>query len=143
MIGIVGECVEIFALDHDRARVVVGAGIEARTLIGNRDLLLVYSNDGKVLQYGAPRINRYTLRLGEGKAPGGDGDGVGTGGELGKDVGAIGTALHRGCGSILRLKGDGRFGDTGAGGIGHDSVERGGRGQGKDAGGCEEGHAEQ
>ena len=81
--------------------------------------------------------------MGESQALGGDRNGVDTGSELGKDVGAIGAALHHRGGSILRLQGDGRFGDTGSGGVGHYSVERGGRGQGMDACGCEESYTEQ
>ncbi len=68
LIGIVRERVQVFALDHDRARVVIRAGIEARTLIRHCDLLLIYGDDeGKVLQHSAPWVQRNTLGLGEGQ----------------------------------------------------------------------------
>ena len=40
LIRIVRECIEIFALDHHSAGVVVGAGIDAQTLIAYLNLLL-------------------------------------------------------------------------------------------------------
>jgi hypothetical protein len=71
LIGIVGERIQILAFDHDRAGVVVGAGVEARTLFGDGDLLLVYGDaEREILQCGMPRLNRYRLGLREGKALG-------------------------------------------------------------------------
>ena len=96
LIWIVGECIQVFALDHDRTGVVVGAGVESGVLIGHGDLLLVYGDDeGEVLQCGSACLNRYLLRLREIEAGGGHGDGVSTGNQLGKEICTIGATLHR------------------------------------------------
>ena len=96
LIGIVRKRVQILPLDHDRAGVVVRAGIESRTLVIDGNLLLVNSDDqSQIRERGMPRLYRHTLSLGQCKARGSYGDDVHTRCKLRKQISTIGTTQYR------------------------------------------------